>query len=390
MSNRVGAMIHSLRIKNFKCFEDQNFELGCLTLLSGLNGTGKSTVLQALILLRQSYQQGLLTAESSAQTPHAIMAESGLALNGDLIQLGTGRDVFYEGATSDEFGFTIKFGNQMTGSWLFTYDRVADVVKFSPASGQRPGEEEDPVYAASFFGDNFQYLSAERIGPRNSYPTSDFLVREHRQLGGRGKYTAHFLDLFRGQKIADAALAHPKVESRTLKAQVEAWMGEISPGVRIDLTPYSEIDQVVLQYSFAISGEVSNRYRPTNTGFGITYTLPVVVALLAASPGDLVLLENPEAHLHPQGQERIGELMTRAARCGIQVLAETHSDHVLNGVRIAVRQGLLAPEQLRIHFLEREEFSTRVISPRVDQNGRIDRWPDGFFDEWDKSLEKLL
>ncbi len=384
MTNRVGAMIRSLRIKNFKCFEDQNFEFGSLTLLSGLNGTGKSSVLQTLVLLRQSYQQGLLTTKSFLQM------SSGLALNGDLIELGTGKDVFYEGATSDEFGFTIEFNNQLTGSWLFTYDRVADVVKFSSGREQRSGKVNNSVYDASFFGDKFQYLSAERIGPRNSYPTSDFWVREHRQLGVRGEYTAHFLDLFRGQKIADAALAHPKVESRTLKAQVEAWMGEISPGVRIDLTPYSEIDQVVLQYSFAISGEVSNRYRPTNTGFGITYTLPVVVALLAASPGDLLLLENPEAHLHPQGQARIGELMARAASCGIQVLAETHSDHVLNGVRIAVRQGLLAPEQLRMHFLERKEFSTRVISPRVDQNGRIDRWPDGFFDEWDKSLEKLL
>ena len=88
----------------------------------------------------------------------------------------------------------------------------------------------------------------------------------------------------------------------------------------------------------------------------------------------------------------MGELMARAASCGIQIVVESHSDHILNGVRVAVREGLLSPEQLRLYFLERtsQQMSSHVISPRVDHNGRIDQWPDGFFDEWEKSLEKLL
>lgn len=371
MIDRARTTIRSLRIKNFKCFEDQTFNFGRLTLLSGLNGTGKSSVLQSLVLLRQSYQQGLLQ-------------KTGLALNGDLVKLGTGQDVFYERSASSEFGFVVIFEDEMTGSWFFDYDQAADVVKLERK------QDSDPIYDRSLFSDSFQYLYAERIGPRNFYPTSDFLVREHRQLGVRGEYTSHFLDLFRGQEIADEVLAHPNAGLFTLKSQVEAWMSEISPGVRINLTPYPEIDKVVLQYSFVVEDGVSNLYRPTNTGFGITYTLPVVVALLSASSGDLILVENPEAHLHPQGQVKVGELMARAASCGIQVLVETHSDHILNGLRVAVRQKLLTPEQLQIHFLEREGFDIQVISPHVDQNGRIDRWPDGFFDEWDKSLEKLL
>lgn len=366
-------MIDALHIQNFKCFEDQSFELGALTLLSGLNGTGKSSVLQSLLLLRQSYQQRLL------QTV-------GLSLNGDLVQLGTAKDVFYEEATADEFGFDLAFSDHSVGRWRFAYDRVADVV--SLASGPVPGS----VYEQSLFGDRFHYLSAERIGPRTSFATSDYWVREHHQIGVQGEYTPHFLSIYGGQRIAGDVLAHPAEEALTLKAQVEAWMGEVSPGVRIDLTNYTDIDLISMQFSFVVGNQVSNSYRSTHVGFGITYTLPIVVALLVSSPGSLVLLENPEAHLHPSGQFQMGMLMARAAACGIQVVVETHSDHILNGVRIATRDGILAPQQLKIYFLGRGfgRLSSRVISPRVDRDGRIDQWPDGFFDEWDKSLEKLF
>jgi predicted ATPase len=348
-------------------------------------------VLQSFLLLRQSHQQGLLQ-------------EVGLSLNGDLIQLGTAKDVFYEGATSDKFGFSLgfeistssilnpaDFSNQLIAEWRFKYDREADVVRLTSAPVPKT------VYNTSLFGDDFHYLSAERIGPRTSFATSDYFVREHRQLGVRGEYTPHFLSLFGDGKIADGALAYPEIEDKketSLKAQVEAWMGEISPGVRIDFTRYTEIDLISLQYAFVIGNQVSNRYRSTNVGFGITYTLPIVVALLASRKEAFVLLENPEAHLHPRGQFQLGELMARAASCGIQVVVESHSDHVLNGIRIAVRQGILAPERLRVYYLKREQgsqqLSSQVISPRIDRNGRIDQWPDGFFDEWAKSLEMLL
>ena len=374
-------MIRSLHIRNFKCFEDQPFELGNLTLLSGLNGTGKSSVLQALVMLRQSHQQRFLQ-------------NTELLLNGDLIQLGKAKDVFYEGATSKEFGFRLDFSDQPLANWSFKYDQEADVVRL--ISTPVP----DSIYKTSLFSDNFHYLMAERIGPRTTFEASDYFVREHKQLGARGEYTPHFLSTFGGEKIISEALAHSKTkaekteEATRLRTQVEAWMGDISPGVRVDLTNYAEIDLISLQYAFVAGNLFTNRYRSTNVGFGITYTLPVLVALLSSQQDALVLLENPEAHLHPRGQFQLGELMARAASCGIQIVVESHSDHVLNGIRIAVHQGILAPEQLRLYYLERkpeiDQISSQVISPRVDKNGRIDRWPDGFFDEWEKSLERLL
>lgn len=364
-------MIHQLRLQNFKRFENQSLEIGTLTLLSGLNGMGKSSVLQSLLLLRQSYQQGILET-------------IGLALNGDLVHIGTARDALFEDAKEDKIGFVITFENSNEATWQFDYDPEADILGLTSPSVL------PKTYQLSLFGDDFQYLQAERLGPRTSFAMSDFQVRQHRQLGITGEYTAHFLSIFRDSEIPNPTLSHPEAKSLNLLSQVEAWLSEISPGARIHIIDSPGMDLVSLQYSFGLSKE----YRATNVGFGITYTLPVITAILSAKSGALLLLENPEAHLHPKGQARMGNLLAQAAAKGIQIILETHSDHVLNGIRLAVHGGNLDPNAVRLHFFQRRESQgetlSEVISPKMNRRGRIDQWPDGFFDEWDSNLEALL
>lgn len=379
-------MIESVRLRNFKCFADASVPLGALTLLTGLNGAGKSSVLQGLLLLRQSSQQGLLGLGR-------------LALNGDLVQLGTAQDALYGYAEKPEIGFDLLAQDRpLPRSWTFRYDKDADVLAtkaeaevVSPAPHFMAGSP-DPM---SLFGDSFQYLCAERVGPRTSFPTSDFLVRERRQLGIRGELTAHFLSTFgKSLRVARGPLRRADAPSADLLAQVEAWLDFISPGTRIQVTSHRAMDAVQLGYQFVSGRDVTDVYRPTNVGFGLTYTLPILVAVLSAAPGALLLLENPEAHLHPRGQARMGELLAFVASAGVQVIVETHSDHLLNGVRVAVHGGHLAPESVRLHFFERKDEGDRtlhqIVSPRMDRDGRIDLWPSGFFDEWDAALDKLL
>ncbi len=370
-------MIQKLRLQNFKCFEDLSLELGSLTLLAGLNGMGKSTVLQSLLLLRQSYLQGLLE-------------ETGLALNGNLVSIGTASDALFEGAIEEEIGFELALTNGEEGRWLFNYDREADVLDLDGDKTEVSFE----VFSSSLFNNNFHYLQAERIGPRTSYEMSDFLVRQQRQLGNCGEYTAHFLTIYGSDKIPNDALAHSQSASDQINHQVEAWLGVVCPGTRLDVMSHADMDLVNLQYSFVRGKQTSNYYRSTNVGFGITYTLPILVAILASPPGSLLLLENPEAHLHPKGQSSLGDLMAIAASCGVQVIVETHSDHVLNGIRIAVHKKKISPDKVRLYFFEppKKDGQTHneVISLNIDSDGRIDRWPDDFFDEWDKSLEALL
>ena len=368
-------IINELRIENFKPFQEQVLKMKPLTLLTGLNSTGKSSVLQSLLLLRQSYKQGLLP-------------ETGLALNGDLVRIGTAKDALYEGAKEDLIRLIVTWKNTNWkdldgGVWDFKYDRDSDVLNLD-------GITAEECYSSSLFQDNFHYLQAERICPKPYFEMSDFQVRQHKQIGSKGEYTAHFLYFYQDDEIPNYKLSHHSITSLTLLEQVQAWMGEISPGTRIKITPNSGMDLMSLQFAYGLS----NDYRSTNIGFGVTYTLPIIVAVLASKPGALILLENPEAHLHPKGQAKIGELLALAASCGVQIIVETHSDHILNGIRLAVHDRKIKPEDVQLHYFERVEKDgiavSQVTSPNIDKNGRIDRWPDGFFDEWDKSLEALL
>ena len=372
-------MIRQLRLINFKAFENQLFEFKPLTLLSGLNSTGKSSVIQSLLLLRQSHQQELLE-------------NIGLALNGDLVEIGNAQDAFYENASDDYIEFAIASEDNKQGKWRFNYElenKETELLDIDFSSSTKPG---DSIYYSSLFNKRliFHYLQAERIGPRLVNEMSDYKVRRLKQLGTKGEYTGHFLNVYGREPIPIANLAYPQAKSMDLIDQVEGWMREVSPGTRITINSYPDISMTNSQYSYGDS----NLRRSTNVGFGISYTLPILVAVLSSEPGTLILIENPEAHLHPKGQAKIGELLALAASCDIQVVIETHSDHVLNGIRVAVHDGKLNPDYVQLHYLQRRENRgltfTEVVSPHIDRNGRIDKWPDGFFDEWDKSLDALL
>lgn len=369
-------MIDVLRLNNFKCFEDQAVPLAPLTFLSGLNGMGKSSVIQALLLLRQSHHQ-------------RVLDRIGLALSGEMVNLGTAKDALYENAKEDFVGFGLSTTDAGQCVWRFRYESSdLNVLPLDNFSGDRR------VLETALFADSFQSLQAERLGPRVSSEMSDFLVRQHRQLGSRGEFTAHFLALYGTGDVAIPGLLHPAATSQSLLHQVEAWMGEITPGTRLQIQPHSGLNVLSLRYSFVTGQVLSDAYRATNVGFGITYTLPILVALLSARPGALILIENPEAHLHPRGQARIGEMISLAAGAGVQVVVESHSDHLLNGIRIAVRARRLEPSSVALHFFGRQEREggsvIEITSPRVDGEGRIDVWPEGFFDEWDRALDTLL
>jgi predicted ATPase len=365
-------MISSLKLKNIKSFKKADIPFGSLTVLSGLNSSGKSTVLQSIGLLRQSYQAGFL-------------AETGWLLNGDFVNLGVGSDLLHEDNEVPELGIGF-VENDLLSSWEVAYAKDGDVLNLLPTSGPIQGD-------SAVFSESFQFLRADRVNPQPVYAKSRHAVSRSKFLGTQGQYTAHYLSFYSDDLVNERLRgAVDRGLTPGLLSHVNAWMQEFSPGVRLEVHEVSGTDLVRLSYAFGSGVSESIAYRPTNVGFGLTYSLPIVVACLSTASGGLLLLENPEAHLHPKGQMAMGRLISLAASSGVQVIVETHSDHLLNGVRLAAKRGEICASDVQLHFFTRDSSRRQSAfdSPVLQADGRLSFWPDGFFDQWDKALLELV
>ncbi|MBN0047454.1 DUF3696 domain-containing protein [Streptomyces actuosus] len=395
-------MIDRLTLHNFKAFQHAELPLGPLTLLTGLNSSGKSSVLQSLALLRQSHESGYLAVapllpEARRAGLRTSVGNQGFLLNGELVGLGTGEDVLHEDFTEDEprIGLAVDEGPYHYG-WTAAYEPEQNLLPLLDADlpGTSEGERERPTgpeaETPAFLTAPFQYLHADRISPAEFYPRDHQVAIGRGFLGVRGEHTVNFLRYHGEDTVPDGPLRHPKAVSDRLIDQTAAWMGDLCPGVDIETVAIKGTDVVSLSYGFQGTLGATRRRRPSNVGFGLTYVLPIVVACLSARPGSLILLENPEAHLHPQGQTQMATLAASAASQGAQVIMETHSDHVINGVRLAVKQKRLSPGRAVFHYFRGDGTGVDFVSPRVDADGMLDQWPSGFFDELENTLDQLI
>ena len=381
-------MIKTLRLRNFKCFDDATFDLGRITLLAGLNGTGKSSVIQGLLALRK------FGSSSESQVWY-----------GPLIDIGSFGDVLYAGAEYDQIELRIlvedgtklwsESGRDGTSfywtpslSWFDQDDRQAEIDPIVREILSDDGLA--TVRKKSLLRESMFYLSADRLGPRKTLPFRADDDDAGTPLGKRGEHVLWFLGQHEGDIVAPA-LRRPGTASNTLADQANAWLATVSPDVGLAFRSVPEADLAVAGYSFKQKGDVRTRpFRATNVGFGVSYALPPIVALLAAQDDDLVIIENPEAHLHPGGQTSIAELAARAAADGRQVILETHSDHVLDGIRLAVAEQVVSAEDVAIYFFRRDDAGVQVTVPKIHSDGSLDSWPEGFFDQQERNLARLI
>ena len=307
------------------------------------------------------------------------------------IDLGAGSDVLFDGADNELIGFVLE--DDAADSRLeltFDYSRVADQLMARPnrALGSIEYLPED-WQSMPPFGGHLLYVNAERVGPRKLYPLSDVRGRGG-DFGANGEYAWNYLNRHQDDVVHGDDPRSTDTRTRRLLDVVDEWLQNICPGSHLQLETIAAADAVIAGFSFDRSGDVATSpYRATNVGFGLSYVLPVILALLA-EPRTLCLIENPEAHLHPRGQTKMAELAVRAAVAGVQVFAETHSDHFVDGVRIAVRDGLIASKDAAFHYFQRDGNKAGVTSPTVDEDGRLSEWPAGFFDQHTENMMKLL
>jgi predicted ATPase len=243
----------------------------------------------------------------------------------------------------------------------------------------------------NLFNDDFQYIMTDRISPQITYPLSELNIKKN-LIGFKGEYTAHYISVNRHSKLNIIGLKHSNSITNQLMENVSLWLSEISAGIELSANVYNELQQVNLTYKYTYEGNTTNNYTPLNVGFGITYVLPIIVSILKAKPDDLLIIENPESHLHPVGQSKIAELCAIASANGVQIIVETHSDHFLNGIRVATKKGLLTSEQSKVYYFrkDKDKLETKIDEIQIDNNGGINNYPKGFFDQFDNDLDELL
>ncbi|HDC4391323.1 TPA: DUF3696 domain-containing protein [Enterobacter cloacae] len=381
--------MNRLVIENFKSLVDADIRLGKLTVFSGLNGSGKSSALQIFALLKQSM-------ESTHNQKNNIK----LKLRGPYVNLGRVKDIYCESANSERISIGLHSKKERID---LNFVINSDVLDKDYVTCEASIEVLNKL--KSHFSD-FQFIQADRIVPNSQYSQASSEYRDNNNLGVKGQYSADYLANNAAKKISSLRsfplnaigvsenLFQQTAPTDSLIDQVCGWMQHLSPGVKLSAEEITGTDSVRLKYNYtgeSITSEGDDR-RPIHVGFGLTYCLPIIISCLIAKNDSFLLLENPEAHLHPQGQFAMGILLAKCASDGVNVLVETHSDHVLNGIRVATKKELLAPDDVAIHYFTRNvnDGSTFIQSPNILSDGSITNWPDGFFDQWTKSLDILL
>lgn len=380
-------MITNYSLSNFKIHDHTNLELGRVTLLTGMNGMGKSSVIQSMLLLRESYMKKDLPEQ--------------LSLRGDSFYVGSSSGVINWNPTDNSRQLSI--GMKVVGpqseiesyDCRFVFDYPESDRSYLQLSDADSSFDYKRLGTMALFNQDFQYLSAFRYGPLDSYQSEERTVDTHRQISklmGRGEYGIYFLERYGMENIPIEALNY-KPESETdlsLKKQVELWLNEIAVGTSLKIDRSG--DRYALKLAYKRHGKAPYWVDALNTGFGISYTLSLLIAILSARPGALILLENPEAHIHPGAQAGLMRLVSLAAANGVQFVIETHSDHIVNGALVGLKREILPQGSLSVYYFERD-METNNAHPHklvISEESRIDHGPDGFFTQMRSDLEILF
>lgn len=360
--------MEKLRIKGFKCFLDKELYLNKLTILTGNNGAGKSSVIQALLLLRSIIES---CAKYSEEIAGWKWENRPVSLNGyKKLQLGKYDDICNIDSNDisisvDDVDFILEQGDSDDSiTAKLPEDNVSQL----------------PSYLTQT---EFYYLNAERIGPRIQ---SDIVPISFLQSGDSGELS--------GNVLLETSMTFPKVEKERLfeddgttnfNIQVDKWMSYIFSEVSIKSEPVtSSVCQVKLRSLRTVS-------IAPNTGFGYTYALPIVIDGLIAKKGSLLVIENPEAHLHPKAQSNMGFFIGKMVAAGLKIVVETHSEHVVNGIRRAALSDLgLNPADVNIYFFTSDDKGCQYTSIAIDENGNLSDFPIDFFDQVRQDMMEII
>jgi hypothetical protein len=257
--------------------------------------------------------------------------------------------------------FRSMFGRHLSPRLKVVRDRCFLVIGVSEARG-------GGILPAGFFAPAIRqviHLPGLRGNPERNYPVS---AAKDLFPGTFEKYTASVI--LEWQRVHSQKLASLNQDLLSLRL---TWKAEAR------LLNEAEAELRVGRMARSRRGGARDLVNIADVGFGLSQVLPVLVALQAAEPRQLVYLEQPEIHLHPAAQLGLAEVLAKAAQRGVRVVLETHSALLLLRVQALVAEGRLASEEVKLHWFRRSaDGSTEIASADLDENGAFGDWPEDF------------
>ena len=339
----------NLNLKGFKCYREASFELGNITLLTGANSSGKSSVLQALLILYIIAQDGKKPLSE--------------VINGSIYSLELGET------------FDILFQHQAEKAILSLGD-ASVVLRDSATTAEILNSEKLSILQQH----QLYFLCAERLGPRSEVRVSG---TDDNYCGCNGQFTAEIMD----NNDMTSIDPYRTIDGSEVKLPVamDGWTNLIFPGVNIRVRHKGDS---YLQTIVSSPGSSIPSKTP-NVGFGISYALPIIVSGLLAKVEDWLVIENPEAHLHAKAQANMGYFLAQMASAGVRVVIETHSEHIVNGIRrYIVCSKRLEPSEAPIYYLPADFKEPQKII--IDSLGNLSDFPVDFFDQSRQDLLEIV
>lgn len=379
-------MLKEVSIYNFKCLHAaENLAVGKMTLLTGVNGRGKSSFLQSLLVLSQTWRK----------SNYDVLIPS----DPDLVSLGSYPNIHNIAYADSPMRMHFITDDEDDNDFEVAYRRssaqaeIGELIDFK-VGGKSPmgdegteenieeeeGEEEafeDKAMSTPLLTSlsdhpslmalkNIYYVAANRQPAPDRYTTKE----------GTGYFTLHP----DGSNVLEAMM---RLGSHNLE-RLENMLKEIFGSANISIGQKANNSPIILMMSSDDKGPL---FTPTNVGYGYSYILTMLTALLMMKENDILIIENPEAHLHPGAQAEVMRLLTEeTVKRRLQVFIETHSDHIVNGALIGVRQREdFSNEDLAILFFDNNHVTNLEITPR----GHILNPPKGFGDQYARDLDIL-
>ena len=432
--------ITEIAVQGFKSlYDEQRIKVRPLTILAGANNSGKSSIMQPLLMMKQtldatydpgplkldgpnvhftSAEQFLSWRQSDRRVPiHLDGAKFTVRLtvqdnvtegeawmkNTFQYQQGRGIDVF-EIHTSLPPSFPLRPGMEMNDEEISDDIRESVPEDIGFLIGGREGITKIKAFRdRCFLGYEvfssmsfeisrpsfpfqrcvrmlFIHLPALRDNPRTYKSAgSDFQLRLQYQ-GTFEHYVASIIESWQNTQDPRLAQLGQALKKLNLTWKVEARrLNDVEIELLAALLPKRR------------GGRRAELVNIADMGVGVSQVLPALVALLTAIPGQLVYLEHPERDLHPRAQVALAQVLADAARRGVRVVVETHSSLLLLGVQTLVAEGTLPPDQVALHWFERgDDGATTVTSADLDDAGAFGDWPEDFADVELKSESRYL